>query len=164
MRYELNVQRHRLSAQIHLIKHGHEVKWRIAFRAPGTSCSNVSARSYRFTETALYDASRQLYRMTTSFTETQRQVLLMWLKQIYNNAWVHIPVEARVPLLMSDAVRPSADVLSQFYEDKASISKAQPVSLQFAIVDLTDNAGKRTGMCPPPYASDRMGIELPRAS
>jgi len=44
MRYELNVQRHQLRAHLHLFKEGHEVKWRIGFRAPGTSCSNQSAR------------------------------------------------------------------------------------------------------------------------
>lgn len=118
MRYELNVQRHQLRAYLHLFKEGHEVKWRIGFRAPGTSCSNQSARSYRYTETALYDGLRHLHQITKSLSNMQRQVLMLWLKQVFNNVWMHIPNEARVPFLMSDAVRPSMEVLNAFYQDK----------------------------------------------
>jgi len=48
----------------------------------------------------------------------QRQVLMLWLKQVFNNVWMHIPNEARVPFLMSDAVRPSMEVLNAFYQDR----------------------------------------------
>jgi hypothetical protein len=144
MRYELKLDRQRLSASIVVRCYLNRYSWDLALKSHDFSISFGTPRLYKHGEVAVYDSLKYAKQHALKFSEHQQQLLILWLRQVFDNAWLHVPMAQRLVLLEDDRVRPTPCFVRQI-----TAHQAQPVSQQLDILASMDNAGMRTRMCPP---------------
>lgn len=144
MRYELKLDRQRLSASLVVRCYLNRYSWDLMIRSQDFSIRFGTPRLYKHSEVALYDALKYAKQHVLKFSEHKQQLLILWLRQVFDNAWLHVPMAQRLVLLEDDRVRPTPCFVRQ-----TTAHQAQPVSQQSDILAPMDNAGMRTRMCPP---------------
>lgn len=152
MRYELKLDRQRLNASIIVRCYLNRYSWDLVIKSHDFSIRFGTPRLYKHSEVALYDALKYTKQHVLKFSEHQQQLLILWLRQVFDNAWLHVPMAQRLVLLEDDRVRPTPCFVRQI-----TAHQAQPVSQQPNILPPMDNAGMRTRMCP-------LSLDLPMAS
>ena len=147
MRYDLKLDRQRLSANIIVRCHLNRYSWDLVLKSHDFSIRFGTPRLYKHSEVALYDALKYAKQQVLKLSDQHQQLLILWLRQVFDNAWLHVPMAQRLVLLDDDRVKPTPCFIRQVSEHQA-----QPVSQQTEILLPMDNAGMRTRMCPsPPY-------------
>jgi hypothetical protein len=149
MRYELKLSRHTLQATLIVSCHLSRYSWQIQLRHQDRRLSLASPRLYKHAEVALYSALRGFKQQMHQLTEHDQRLLMLWLRQVFDNAWLHVPMTERLALLADDRVMASPALVAQV--------AAHPVSLEPSTLQVRDNAGMRTRMCP-------LSLDLPLAS
>jgi hypothetical protein len=144
MRYELKLDRQRLSASIVVRCYLNRYSWDLVLKSHDFTIHFGTPRLYKHSEVAVYDALKYAKQHVLKFSEHQQQLLILWLRQVFDNAWLHVPMAQRLVLLEDDRVRPTPCFVRQI-----TAHQAQPVSQQSDILAPMDNAGMRTRMCPP---------------
>jgi hypothetical protein len=153
MRYELKLDRQRLSASLVVRCYLNRYSWDLALKSHDFSIRFGTPRLYKHSEVALYDALKYAKQHVLKFSDHHQQLLILWLRQVFDNAWLHVPMAQRLILLDDDHVRPTPCFVRQI-----SAHQAQPVSQKIDILVPMDNAGMRTRMCPPlAFASSDLG-------
>ena len=160
MRYELKLSRHALQATLIVSYHLSRYSWQIQLRHQDSRASLMSPRLYKHAEVALYTALRGFKQQMNLLSEHDQRLLMLWLKQVFDNAWLHVPMSERLAILADDRVKPSPALVSQvqaYEQTQKQIHEAQPVSFTHPIMASMDSAGMRTRMCP-------LSLDLPIAS
>lgn len=158
MRYELKLDRQRLSALILVRCHLNRYSWDLTFKGQGFSIQFGTPRLYKHREVAAYDALKYAKQHVLKFSEHHQQLLILWLRQVFDNVWLPVPMAQRLVLLNDDRVKPTPCFLRQITDHQA-----QPVSQQPDILTPMDNARMRTRMCPtPPEAELDFGLPTKR--
>lgn len=143
MRYELKLDRHHLRACIVVRCHLNRYSWDLHFSGRDFTIRFGTPRLYKHAEVALYDALKYAKQHILRFTAVQQRVLMLWLRQVFDNAWLPVPMNQRLSRLTEDRVKPTP-----CFERQIQAHQAQPVSQQLDILASMDNAGMRTRMCP----------------
>lgn len=143
MRYDLKLDRQRLSANIIVRCYLNRYSWDLVLKSHDFAIHFGTPRLYKHSEVAVYDALKYAKQHVLKFSDHHQQLLILWLRQVFDNAWLHVPMNQRLTLLEDDRVRPTPCFLRQ-----VSAHQAQPVSLQTEIMLPMDDAGMRTRMCP----------------
>ena len=155
MRYELKLDRQRLSALIVVRCYLNRYSWYLSFKGQGFSIHFGTPRLYMHSEVAVYDALKYAKQHVLKFSEHHQQLLILWLRQVFDNVWLPVPMAQRLVLLNDDRVKPTPCFLRQI-----AAHKAQPVSQQPDILAPMDNARMRTRMCSPPLEAE-LDLDLP---
>lgn len=143
MRYDLKLDRQRLSANIIVRCHLNRYSWDLVLKSHDFSIRFGTPRLYKHSEVALYDALKYAKQQVLKLSEHHQQLLILWLRQVFDNAWLHVPMAQRLVLLADDHVKPTPCFIRQVFAHQA-----QPMSQQPDILTPMDNAGMRTRMCP----------------
>lgn len=143
MRYELKLDRQRLSASIIVRCHLNRYSWDLVLKSHDFSIRFGTPRLYKHSEVALYDALKYAKQHVLKFSDQHQQLLILWLRQVFDNAWLPVPMAQRQVLLEDDRVRPTPCFLRQI-----ATHQAESVNQQSDILAPMDNAGIRTRMCP----------------
>jgi|GEM_PF-3053733 len=150
MRYELTLTRYKLSAALVVTHHLCRFRWHIKLSSDNSCLSQSSSRLFKHPESALYSALSAFKPLLGSIDQKHQKLMLLWLKQVFTNAWLHVPLSERLNLLADDLVKPSPRFIAMVNDFRQEIDLLdQPVSLAVGTVALTENAGMRTRMCPP---------------
>ena len=160
MRYELKLSRHALQATLIVSCHLNRYSWQIQLRHHDRRLSLASPRLYKHAEAAVYAALRGFKQQMQQLTEHDQRLLLLWLRQVFDNSWLHVPMSERLVLLADDRVVPSPTLVAQVqaYQDMQNNQfEAQPMSLELPILYGMDDAGMRTRMYP-------LSLDLPMAT
>lgn len=151
MRYELKLSRHALQATLIVSCHLSRYSWQIQLRHQDRRLSLASPRLYKHPETALYSALRGFKQQMNQLTGIDQRLLMLWLRQVFDNAWLHVPISERLALLADDRVAPSPALIAQvqaYQCEQNTAAQAQPVSLVCPTMQIRDDAWMRTGMYP----------------
>jgi hypothetical protein len=145
MRYDLKLDRQqRLSANIIVRCYLNRYSWDLVLKSHDFAIHFGTPRLYKHSEVAVYDALKYAKQHVLKFSDHHQQLLILWLRQVFDNAWLHVPMNQRLTLLDDDRVRPTPCFVRQI-----AAHQAQPVSQQLGILASMDNAGMRTRMCHP---------------
>lgn len=155
MRYELKLDRHHPRACIVVRCHLNRYSWDLHFSGRDFTIRFGTPRLYKHSEVALYDALKYAKQHILRFTAVQQRVLMLWLRQIFDNAWLPVPMDQRLSSLVVDRVKPTP-----CFERQIQAHQAQPVSQQLDILASMDNAGMRTRMCPSTLEAE-LDFDLP---
>lgn len=149
MRYELSLSRYKLSASLVVTHHLCRYRWHIKLSSDNSSLSQSSPRLFKHPESALYSALRAFKPFLIRLDDGPQKLLLLWLKQVFTNAWLHVPLPQRLSLLADDLVKPSPRFIAMVNESRQSADLLdQPMSQGVSNVALMGDAGMRTRMCP----------------
>ena len=143
MRYDLKIDRQRLSANIIVCCYLNRYSWDLVLKSHDFAIHFGTPRLYKHSEVAVYDALKYAKQHVLKFSDHHQQLLILWLRQVFDNAWLHVPMNQRLTLLEDDCVRPTPCFVRQI-----AAHQAQPVSQQSDILAPMDNAGMRTRKCP----------------
>jgi hypothetical protein len=143
MRYDLKLNRQRLSANIIVRCYLNRYSWDLVLKSHDFAIHFGTPRLYKHSEVAVYDALKYAKQHVLKFSDHHQQLLILWLRQVFDNAWLHVPMTQRLAILEDDRVRPTPCFIRQ-----VSAHQAQPVSQQTEILLPMDDAGMRTRMCP----------------
>ena len=143
MRYDLKLDRQRLSANIIVRCYLNRYSWDLVLKSHDFAIHFGTPRLYKHSEVAVYDALKYAKQHVLKFSDHHQQLLILWLRQVFDNAWLHVPMTQRLALLDDDRVKPTPCFIRQ-----VSAHQAQPVSQQTEILLPMDDAGMRTRMCP----------------